>query len=144
MPTAGARRDGKALLVRRFDGRISDIVNQIRFGSAAELNQRCAITSRSTTTAFRNAPSNTKRPFRRSRNGRKNNLNCSGNACITSRVLTVSVPARPLVRGTSQGLGRHRNAIVFGAEFVSANFCRYLACASGYDQSQYKKSAVSM
>jgi transposase InsO family protein len=39
-------------MVERFSGRISDILNQIRFGSAAELDQRCTTTSKFTTAPF--------------------------------------------------------------------------------------------
>ena len=56
---------------------------------APNSKRRCATTSRSTTTTFRNAPSTIKRPFRPSRNGAKSTRNCSGNACITSRVLKI-------------------------------------------------------
>ncbi len=44
-------------MVERFNGRISGIVNQTRFGSAAELESTLRNYVGSTTTAFRNARS---------------------------------------------------------------------------------------
>jgi transposase InsO family protein len=77
-------------MVERFNGRISDIVKQTRFGSAAELESTLRSYVKIYTTAFRNERSSTKHQFRLSRNGTKRSLNCSGNACITSRVLTAN------------------------------------------------------
>jgi len=57
-------------------------------------NRHCAITSRSTTTAFRSERSSIKHPFRHSRNGMRNALNYSGNASITRRVLTTNKVSR--------------------------------------------------
>ena len=42
-------------MVKRFNARISEIVKQTRFGSAAEPHQRCATTQNFSITTFLNA-----------------------------------------------------------------------------------------
>jgi transposase InsO family protein len=63
-------------IVERLNGRIGDIVNQTRFGSAAELKS----TLRNYVTIYNenihSGRRNIKRPFKRSNNGKRRSRNC--------------------------------------------------------------------
>jgi transposase InsO family protein len=78
-------------MVERFNGRTGDIVNQTRFGSAAELEA----TPRNYVKIYNHnilqRALHARPRFKRSRNGRKNAPNCSRTACLTRRVLTCSL-----------------------------------------------------
>ncbi len=78
-------------MVERFNGRISDIVNQTRFGSAAELES----TLRNYVKIYNNSiPQRALKhqtPIQALKEWHENVLNYSLNACITKRVLTCSV-----------------------------------------------------
>jgi transposase InsO family protein len=72
----------------RFNGHIGDIFNWTRFGSRAQLESTLRNTSEIYNHSIPQRALNHKHLSRHPKSRARNGLNCSGNACIPSRVLT--------------------------------------------------------